>query len=172
MKMNTFWETIQKSKDGAPEDRNKQLELLKNELHHFDKGELVAFEKIFHELAKKSYTWDLWGVACIIDGCGDDGFDYFRAWLISNGKDFYNTVLEDPDSIAELDFKIDPEEGVEFEIFAYAVNYVYEEKYSEKIPLEIDHNYPRHPKGKDWENEDLRDRFPKTWMKYKGRIFE
>ena len=34
-----------------------------------------------------SYRWDLWGAAYLANGgCSDDGFDYFRGWLIGQGR--------------------------------------------------------------------------------------
>lgn len=34
-------------------------------------------------------------------GCSDDGFDYFRGWLIARGREVFEDVLADPDAIAE-----------------------------------------------------------------------
>ena len=55
------------------------------------------------------YTWDLWGVAYILKGgCSDDGFEYFRAWLIARGRDFVAQALADPEG---LGVAIDPGPG-------------------------------------------------------------
>jgi hypothetical protein len=44
---------------------------------------------------------DQWGAAYLANGgCSDDGFDYFRGWLIGQGRKVYETVLADPDSLA------------------------------------------------------------------------
>jgi len=40
----------------------------------------------FRRYLNKAYTWDLWGAAYLINGgCSDDGFEYFRRWLVSRG---------------------------------------------------------------------------------------
>jgi hypothetical protein len=35
-------------------------------------------------------------------GCSDDGFDYFRGWLISQGRTVFEAALENPDSLADV----------------------------------------------------------------------
>jgi hypothetical protein len=52
---------------------------------------------------RKANTWKLWGAAYLAnDGCSDDGFLYFRAWLITQGKDIFEQVCKDPDSLADV----------------------------------------------------------------------
>ena len=46
-------------------------------------NDIIEFAKIFNTLYANSYQSNLWAVAYIINGgCSDDGFDYFRGWLI------------------------------------------------------------------------------------------
>ncbi|WP_449342020.1 DUF4240 domain-containing protein [Streptomyces aurantiogriseus] len=36
----------------------------------------------------RAYTWDLWGAAWVLlDGASDDAFDFFRCWLIGQGRE-------------------------------------------------------------------------------------
>lgn len=50
-----------------------------------------------------SYTNPLWVAAYIANGgCSDDGFDYFRGWLIAQGREAFERVVADPDALAEL----------------------------------------------------------------------
>ncbi|OSP39974.1 hypothetical protein B7767_28795 [Streptomyces sp. 13-12-16] len=45
----------------------------------------------------------LWAAAYVINGgCSDDGFDYFRGWLIAQGRETFERVVADPDALAEL----------------------------------------------------------------------
>ena len=45
---------------------------------------------------QKSYLSSLWAAAYILmDGCSDDTFDYFRGWLIAQGKETFEKVLDD-----------------------------------------------------------------------------
>lgn len=32
-------------------------------------------------------------------GCADDGFEYFRNWIISRGKDVYDQAKANPDTL-------------------------------------------------------------------------
>jgi hypothetical protein len=48
-----------------------------------------------------SYRGDLWGAAYLINGgASDDGFDYFRGWLIAQGREVFEAAVADPDSLA------------------------------------------------------------------------
>jgi hypothetical protein len=50
----------------------------------------------------------LWGAAYLINGgCSDDGFDYFRRWLILQGHKVFQAAIANPDSLADV---VDPDE--------------------------------------------------------------
>lgn len=34
--------------------------------------------------------------------CSDDGFDYFRGWLIVQGREVFERIVADPDALADL----------------------------------------------------------------------
>jgi hypothetical protein len=45
----------------------------------------------------------LWAAAYVINGgCSDDGFDYFRAWLMLQGQGTFGQAVADLDSPADL----------------------------------------------------------------------
>jgi hypothetical protein len=51
----------------------------------------------------RSYVAQLWAAAFVINGgCSDDGFEYFRGWLITRGREVFERALADPDSLADL----------------------------------------------------------------------
>jgi hypothetical protein len=63
--------------------------------------EIESFDKHFVQFSRQAYTWDLWGAAFIINGgCSDDGFQYFRWWLISRGRDWFYRALREPNTPA------------------------------------------------------------------------
>ncbi len=43
-------------------------------------------------------------------GCSDDGFDYFRGWLVAQGRTVWERALADPDSLA--DAGVDPRDDM------------------------------------------------------------
>src|SRR5262249_4867117 len=50
-----------------------------------------------------SYRNPLWAAAYLVNGgCSDDGFEYFRGWLIMQGRAVYERVVADPDALADL----------------------------------------------------------------------
>ena len=61
--------------------------------------EIIEFDRIFMTLYCESYSWNLWGAAYVINGgCSDDGFDYFRAWLIAMGRSVFERAVRDRDA--------------------------------------------------------------------------
>ncbi|WP_329611668.1 DUF4240 domain-containing protein [Kitasatospora herbaricolor] len=65
--------------------------------------EIVAAQQAFWDLMTDSYRAPLWGAAYVINGgCSDDGFDYFRGWLITQGRETFERVITDPDALADL----------------------------------------------------------------------
>ncbi|WP_405796887.1 DUF4240 domain-containing protein [Streptomyces sp. NBC_01506] len=65
--------------------------------------EIVAAQQSLWDLMADSYTSPLWAAAYITNGgCSDDGFDYFRAWLLARGQQVFERVVADPDTLAEL----------------------------------------------------------------------
>jgi hypothetical protein len=66
-------------------------------------AQIVEFSDQYDVLAAESYRSDLWAAAYLINGgCSDDNFDYFRGWLIGQGRATYEAALADPDSLARL----------------------------------------------------------------------
>lgn len=55
-----------------------------------------------YQLLADSYRAPLWAAAYVINGgCSDDGFDYFRGWLIMQGREVFEQVLADPEALAD-----------------------------------------------------------------------
>ena len=65
--------------------------------------EIVEWNHIFDRLAARAYQTDLWAAAYHINGgASDDGFYYFRCWLIGMGKDSYKAAIQNPDTLADV----------------------------------------------------------------------
>ncbi|HEY2640687.1 MAG TPA: DUF4240 domain-containing protein [Streptosporangiaceae bacterium] len=72
-------------------------------LSAFPREEIVAAERVLSGLLAASYQNSLWAAASLINGgCGDDGFEYFRGWLIVQGREVFEQSVADPDSLADL----------------------------------------------------------------------
>ena len=65
--------------------------------------EIIAFDDHVWHFSNVSYRGDLWCVAYVaMGGCSDDGFDYFRGWLITKGEIVFKATLQDPDSLVDV----------------------------------------------------------------------
>src|SRR6266496_6748405 len=145
MNEDIFWQLIADSKQPSAGDSDAQVAALQERLQSLPESEIVEFDSLLHVQLDRSYHRDLWAAAYIINGgCSDDGFDYFRAWLIAQGQEVFERALQDPESLVEV---AEPE--VELELFLYASIVAYEAKTKKKFP------YPSRARrdltGNEWE---------------------
>ena len=162
MNHNQFWNIIEHAKQRHPDDSEAQANAVCDSLKELPADEIIAFDKIYDEFRFNAYSWDLWGAAFAINGgCSDDGFEYFRAWLISRGREVYERALADPDSLAD---EFDPSSDEhELESLFYAPLYAYEASVGEPMP-QRERNFPE-LKGKEWDESDLDARYPRITAK-------
>ncbi|MCC7388267.1 MAG: DUF4240 domain-containing protein [Phycisphaerales bacterium] len=131
--------------------------------------QIVGFDRWFHERLDEAYTWDLWAAAYVMmGGCGDDGFEYFRCWLIAQGRETFGAVVANPDSLAELEIE-DPYE-CELEGLLAATMDAFEERAGEELPaLPPELRLCADPVGTPFDEdseEDMRGRCPRLFEKY------
>ena len=164
-----FWSLIARSKSKA-EDPFEQIEILTEILSGRSEDDIIAFQKIFEELYVSSYRSDLWGAAYIINGgCSDDGFDYFRGWLIAQGKDTYYSTLENPEYLVKV-IKTEEAGDVECEDMLSAAGNAYQAKTGKDYETFLN-MIPSRPYPAiviDWQEDDdsLKKKFPKLWKKF------
>ncbi len=99
MDKQTFWKLIETARaDAAPEEvASRAAELLADR----PEAEIAASQQVLWDLLAESYRAPLWAAAYVINGgCSDDGFDYFRGWLLTQGQETFETALTDPDALA------------------------------------------------------------------------
>jgi hypothetical protein len=67
--------------------------------------ETVDFAAWLHMFLARAHDRRLWAAAWIIaGGLSDDGFAYFKCWLVAQGKEAYEASVADPDSLADLEY--------------------------------------------------------------------
>ena len=132
-----FWTLIDNARNQHPNDRDAQTQALKDALAKLSGKEMIAYDKIFHELHNNANQASLWNAAyLILSGCGDDAFMDVRSWLISMGKAVYENAFADPDSLADVIEERHWENyELEYEEFAYIVYDAYEQKTGEEFPM-------------------------------------
>jgi hypothetical protein len=156
-----FWQLIEDSRSNS-EDKYEFIERLSSKLEEFKPKEIINFEKIFSKMNEKLNISEIWALAYIIrKGCGDDEFDYFKAWVISKGKEVYKSIIEM--QIEKIVDNID--EDPQFEELLYLSENVYESRTGEYMPpVKVKKNYIRRL---NWTEETLVSDFPEIC-----RIFE
>ncbi|WP_457033731.1 DUF4240 domain-containing protein [Kitasatospora sp. P5_F3] len=100
-----FWQLIDEARTRvpAPDNGTAVAEQATALLALRPAPEIVAAEQTLWDLMADSYSAPLWGAAYMINGgCSDDLFDYFRGWLITQGRATFERVIADPDVLAEL----------------------------------------------------------------------
>ena len=176
MDLDAFWRIVDGARSNASSDQDF-LRRIEARLLELQPDELMGFERQFEKIHTGSCSWNLWGAAYLMNGgCSDDGFEYFRAWLMAQGRRTFEKAVEDADTLAMLP---DPQGGRsrryrELEEFMYVAREIYEEKTSEEMP-ESDTGFLQ---GVDWRNFDVRwnfddpvemqRRYPKLFAKYRG----
>ena len=103
-----FWEHIRATRHADPAEHADRLTA---RLAKVPEEEILDFIHLWDEASWRAYRRDLWGAAYLINGgCSDDEFQYFRWWLILQGRVVYEAAITDPDSLAEV---LDGEDEVE-----------------------------------------------------------
>jgi endonuclease/exonuclease/phosphatase (EEP) superfamily protein YafD len=139
---------------------------IERELSSLSPERIVAFARRQRELMASSFTDRLWGAAYVISGgCSDDGFEYFRAWLMARGRRVFEQAIANPDSLAGV-----YERDAELEELLYCASRVYEQKTGEPLPnVGEGIRYPRMSELWDFDNaREMKRRYPKLSRKVSG----
>lgn len=162
MDQDLFWEIIAKTCRSDPHSAEDWAERLEAALAEYGPDDIIEWNHIFDRLAAQAYTIDLWGAAYLINGgASDDGFYYFRCWLIGMGKQVYEAAIANPDDLADV---VVPRLEAEAEIYAAAHSAwmsVTGQPDTAPYPARNEHAELR---GNDWDFDDegeVRRRFPR-----------
>lgn len=169
-----FWAIIDEV-SAHEADPGRQLGELSSRLASLTPEEVVAFDAAFRRQLTRAYTWELWGAGYVAEGgMSDDGFEYFRRWLVSKGSAIFEHVLARPDDLADL-LAEDSEGPLEFEEFAYVAGEVWQAKTGQSINAfheQSPHPFPiGEPQGEPFEETEahLSARYPKLWRRFGDR---
>lgn len=159
--MNTdqFWEIIESARHKSPKNSERQVKLIRQTLESLPAKEIFAFDRINERLRFRAYSWDLWEAAKLLKGgCSDDGFEDFRAWLLSRGRKVYEAAMRNPDSLVKQ--ADDSRDNYELGSMLYVASNAYEAATGESIPMHAS-AYPK-LKGTQCKSESsLRKRLPR-----------
>lgn len=121
-----FWEAIEKSykynkKDCEAYDLEEHIEKLTTYLSKYSEEKLILFEKTLQEKLISLYTAPIAELSIILENeyekegdnysfdgyISDDGFIYFRCWLLLKGKEFYDDITKDIESFVSGKYNFD-----------------------------------------------------------------
>jgi hypothetical protein len=164
-----FWKIIAQACRSDPRKAEQWDGRLQTALVKLDPDEIIEWDHIFDRLAARAYTVDLWGAAYLINGgASDDGFYYFRCWLIGMGHDVYEAAVANPDSLAAAAVQ-----GIDAEAEIYAAAHqawmaVTGRPDTDPYPARTERTELR---GEEWDFDDdaeVRRRLPRLAAMYLG----
>jgi Protein of unknown function (DUF4240) len=161
---NTFWSIIDSavSPDKAESDYN--YDKLENRLRQMGAEEILGFGAAMQRAVNHAYDWRLWGAAYLINGgCSDDGFEYFRGWLIAQGSAIYRQALANPDSLADYIKSYKGSSPIEDEDLLAVPWMIFEEKTGSGDGYETGVEFAPEPNGENWDFDDeeqMKSRLP------------
>jgi predicted DNA-binding WGR domain protein len=161
-----FWNLIEKAKSKA-DDQDEQIELLREMLSERSEADILEFQNLFNRFHAHSYQSDLWAAAYIINGgCSDDGFEYFRGWLIAQGKTVYDNALANPESLTKV-IKAEDMGEIECEEMMSVAGDAYENRtgieYDDFLNMVTHYKYPE--LVFDWNDDNVDKKYPKLYKK-------
>lgn len=158
-----FWDVIAKA--GLRSSSEQFLEDVRDLLILEGRKSVSAFRRELSERLKEAKTWDLWAAAFVMNGgCSDDGFLYFRLWLVAQGREVFEEAVRNPDSLANGKIRYSDGGEHEMEGFLDAIEEAYDELGADAPDSPLGGS--SRPKGKGWKEQELASRFPMLWKKF------
>src|SRR5262245_53961977 len=153
-----FWACIERNLGNA--------DAVAAELKSLPAVEIESWQGLYYDHHNALNRWDLWGAAHLImggcagePGCSQDGFFYFRAWVIGKGRATYAAAIAEPDSLGRYVTAEDLAELCWNEPLNYAAEKAFREAFGEYKRLNRNSNELA-PLGERWDEERLPDMFP------------
>jgi Protein of unknown function (DUF4240) len=173
MDQQQFWALVEAAKAAAGGNGDRQAELLELALRRLPPAEIAAFAVTHDRLLAQSKRIELWGAAdLIVNQCSEDGFEYFRCWLMSQGRGVYEAALADPDWLADYPGLGDGTD-VECEAIWYAAERAHQARTGRQLPEEAYGGLPLI--GTWWplerHAEETSRRYPKLWQRFGERYW-
>ena len=102
MNRQEFWDVIEQARaEAGSSDAEAIAARAAQLLAVLPPEQIAAAAQQLWDLMADSYQGDLWAAASLINGgASDDGFEYFRGWLITQGREVFERAVADPDSLA------------------------------------------------------------------------
>jgi hypothetical protein len=166
MEADQFWDLIEASRRQTS-DCEEQADLLVKLLAERTPDEIIAFDEQLYRRRLESFRWDLWAVAYIVHGgCSNDCFDYFRGWLIAQGRQYFEAALTQAEHAAD---RISRGQWAQCEGILYVADEAYQQRTGHELPMSA---VPRadiligEPAGQRWDEGDVACLYPGLWRRF------
>ncbi|GAA3665409.1 DUF4240 domain-containing protein [Arthrobacter ginkgonis] len=160
-----FWDIIDRSLEASDGSTARQADELEGLLAALPPEQVASFNAAFVSKNLALYTWELWGAAYVLtEGCADDCFEYFRNWVVGQGRAYYEAVQRDPQALA--DGRLESGDAVyDAELLAYVGAEAYLAASGGRDMYE---DYPEspstiadgEPSGTPWDEEEVESLYP------------
>ncbi|MFF5111522.1 DUF4240 domain-containing protein [Streptosporangium sp. NPDC000509] len=102
MDADAFWALIEQS-GRETRTQKRRLIWLDAQLSELPADDIIDFQMWLDVCEYRSNTWELWVAYLLTLPLGsDDGFLYFRYWLVGLGRGTFERVVADPDTLIEV----------------------------------------------------------------------
>lgn len=158
-----FWQIIAKAQSSS-DSTSERIESIVIQLEAFSASQIRKFQKILLSKISELYRSDIWALAFIAqDGCSDDAFEAFRAWLVLQGQKIFNQAIQDIYKIVPY---VPPGLGTSAPELFSAAEIAYEARAGKMMtPVKM----PRTKLiGDHWEESDLERLYPKIVSHYRS----
>lgn len=169
-----FWAFIDSVK--GSDDELAHTQRLAVKLEALSNDQLVQFKECYQANFDLANTGDLWAAGMLLNGGhgSDDGFEYFRNWLIAQGSSVFRLAISAPDTLAAIE--LDTQNGfptAEWESFGGVASDVLSKRNGASLhgsampnlnPVTLTVAPPFDSSG--YSNETIAIRLPKLWRKY------
>ena len=162
-----FWQMIEQSRAAAKKGE-PQVVALEKSIRALPTTEMVTFEGHCWDLLSISFKREIWAVATIVQPtCTHGSFDAVRAWMILEGKDFFEQVVAHPEKLADRAPRGRIPWMPDGEMLLRLVPRVYRSLTGEDLPT-LPRKVPYVLKGPRWTEYDLPEMFPELWRRYRS----
>jgi hypothetical protein len=172
-----YWKIIDNSLNNS-KNQDGQEKFLISEISKLTPKEMIGFRLRTDKFLYDTYNSEMWCASYLMNGgSSDDGFEYFRNWVISRGKDVYYKAKENPDNlISQKDFG--EEDSYEFELFWYVALEPFQQRTGKDLYDFIDEdnfttkegNYPQFEFNWKEENpESMKKLCPKLYEEFANK---
>ena len=147
-----FWAIVDNSLK-MTQDQEQQEQFLVSEITKLSHHEMIGFYLRNCYLLNETYTSEMWCAGHIMNTrCSDDGFEDFRCWVISRGKETYYKAKANPDYL--INEFVEGCEAYEFELFGYVAIEAFEQATGKELLDYVAYEVEFTPIEFNWQSGD------------------